>query len=400
MQKAKFERIGANRVVGTIGHAQHGKTTLTSAITKVMSLYGQAYYCSVDQIDKTPEERLSRQSIIATHVEYQRGNHYVHIDCPGNPKFVENMAAGVAQMDTAILVVSVVEGPQAQTREHLLLARQAGVREIIVYLTKTDLVIDPERIDEVEQQVRDLLTQCEYPGDAVLFFSGSPLEVVEDGVVDVNCLEAHRGSRPSILGLIDALDIIPLPAWNPDLPFKMSIENTYFFPEGGVVVGRILQGKVRIGNDLHTVGLKPELTKTVIGLEICNRVLDQGVAGDLVSVMLRGVRSGDVKRGQILTAVGSMEAHTQFESWVRFLTSEEGGRHTELHSGYTAQFHFGATEVTGTVTLPEDITMVLPGDCQAIRVTLSVPAGISVGQGFTMRDGITVGTGTIDQIIG
>jgi len=396
MAKPKFERKKPHVNVGTIGHVDHGKTTLTAALTKVSAEHFQgAQFVPYDQIDKAPEERERGITIATAHVEYESAKrHYAHVDCPGHADYVKNMITGAAQMDGAILVVSAADGPMPQTREHILLARQVGVPYIVVYLNKADMVDDPELLELVEMEVRELLSQYDFPGDEVPVIVGSALKALEGDQSDLGV--------PSILKLFEAMDqFIPLPERPIDQPFLMPIEDVFTISgRGTVVTGRIERGKVKVGDEVEIVGLRPTQKTTVTGVEMFRKVLDEGVAGDNVGVLLRGIKREEVERGQVLAAPGTITPHTRFEAEVYALTKEEGGRHTPFFSGYRPQFYFRTTDVTGEVKLPEGVEMVMPGDNVTLEVELIAPIAMEEGLRFAIREGgRTVGAGVVSKIL-
>jgi elongation factor Tu len=396
MSKAKFERTKPHANVGTIGHVDHGKTTLTAAITKILAETGGATYVSYDQIDKAPEEKARGITINTAHVEYQTAKrHYAHVDCPGHADYVKNMITGAAQMDGAILVVSAADGPMPQTREHILLARQVGVPALVVYLNKVDQVDDPELLELVELEVRELLSQYEFPGDDIPVVKGSALYALE-GKDD-----AALGKQ-SVLELMAAVDsYIPQPQRAMDRPFLMPIEDVFSISgRGTVVTGRIERGIVNVGDEIEIVGIK-DTTKTVCtGVEMFRKLLDRGEPGDNVGVLLRGVKREEVERGQVLCKPGSITPHTQFSAETYVLTKEEGGRHTPFFSNYRPQFFFRTTDVTGTIELPEGTEMVMPGDNITMKVKLIAPIAMEQGLRFAIREGgRTVGAGVVAAII-
>ena len=395
MAKAKFERTKPHCNVGTIGHVDHGKTTLTAAITKVLAESGGAEFTPFDQIDKAPEERARGITIATAHVEYETGNrHYAHVDCPGHADYVKNMITGAAQMDGAVLVVSAADGPMPQTREHILLARQVGVPAIVVYLNKVDQVDDPELLELVELEVRELLSSYNFPGDDIPVVQGSALAALEG--------REDAVGRETILALMAAVDdYIPQPTRPKDKPFLMPIEDVFSISgRGTVVTGRVERGIVKIGDDVEIVGLK-ETTKTVCtGVEMFRKLLDTGEAGDNIGVLLRGTKRDDVERGQVLAAPGSITPHTKFKAEAYILTKDEGGRHTPFFSNYRPQFYFRTTDVTGQVVLPEGTEMVMPGDNISIEVHLIVPIAMDEGLRFAIREGgRTVGAGVVASIV-
>jgi elongation factor Tu len=396
MSKAKFERTKPHANVGTIGHVDHGKTTLTAAITKILAETGGATYVSYDQIDKAPEEKARGITINTAHVEYQtEKRHYAHVDCPGHADYVKNMITGAAQMDGAILVVSAADGPMPQTREHILLARQVGVPALVVYLNKVDQVDDPELLELVELEVRELLSQYEFPGDDIPVVKGSALYALE-GKDDAGL------GKQSVLELMAAVDTyIPQPQRAMDRPFLMPIEDVFSISgRGTVVTGRIERGIVNVGDEIEIVGIK-DTTKTVCtGVEMFRKLLDRGEPGDNVGVLLRGVKREEVERGQVLCKPGSITPHTQFSAETYVLTKEEGGRHTPFFSNYRPQFFFRTTDVTGTIELPEGTEMVMPGDNITMKVKLIAPIAMEQGLRFAIREGgRTVGAGVVAAII-
>ena len=397
MAKAKFERTKPHVNIGTIGHVDHGKTTLTAAITKVLALKGQATYTAFDEIDKAPEERERGITIATAHVEYETDNrHYAHVDCPGHADYVKNMITGAAQMDGAILVVSAADGPMPQTREHILLARQVGVPYIVVYLNKCDMVDDDELLELVEMEVRELLSQYDFPGDDVPVIMGSALKALEsDGPGD--CEEWK-----SIVELMDAVDsYIPVPEREIDKPFLMPVEDVFSISgRGTVATGRVERGIVKVGEEVEIVGIR-ETDKTVVtGVEMFRKLLDQGQAGDNVGLLLRGKKRDEIVRGQVVAAPKSITPHTKFNAEVYILTKEEGGRHTPFFNGYRPQFYFRTTDVTGTVDLPEGVEMVMPGDNVTIVGNLITPIAMEEGLRFAIREGgRTVGAGVVSEVI-
>ncbi len=389
MGKAKFERNKPHCNIGTIGHVDHGKTSLTAAITKVLAETGGASFTAYDQIDKAPEEKARGITISTAHVEYEtKARHYAHVDCPGHADYVKNMITGAAQMDGAILVVSAADGPMPQTREHILLARQVGVPALVVFMNKVDLVDDPELLDLVELEVRELLSSYSFPGDTIPIIRGSAVMALEDK----NPEQGHD----SILRLMDAVDAaIPQPERPIDLPFMMAIEDVFSISgRGTVVTGRIDRGIVKVGETVEIVGIKPTSTTTVTGVEMFRKLLDQGQAGDNVGCLLRGIEREGIERGQVLAKPGSITPHTTFTAEVYVLTKEEGGRHTPFFANYRPQFYFRTTDVTGIVKLPEGTEMVMPGDNVSIEVELIVPIAMEEKLRFAIREGgRTVGSG-------
>jgi len=395
MAKGKFERTKPHVNIGTIGHVDHGKTSLTAAITKVLAESGGATYTSYDNIDKAPEEKARGITISTSHVEYETGNrHYAHVDCPGHADYVKNMITGAAQMDGAILVVSAADGPMPQTREHILLARQVGVPAIVVFLNKVDMVDDPELLDLVELEVRELLSSYEFPGDDIPVVKGSALVALEDG-------DKALG-HDAILELMKQVDAyIPQPERPIDQPFLMPIEDVFSISgRGTVVTGRIERGVVKVGEEVEIVGMKPTSKTTVTGVEMFRKLLDQGQAGDNVGCLLRGIDRTGVERGQVLAKPGSVNPHTKFQGECYILTKEEGGRHTPFFGNYRPQFYFRTTDVTGVVTLPEGTEMVMPGDNVMLNVELIVPIAMEEKLRFAIREGgRTVGAGVVAKII-
>ena len=395
MAKAKFERTKPHCNVGTIGHVDHGKTTLTAAITKVLAEAGGAEFTSYDQIDKAPEERERGITIATAHVEYETENrHYAHVDCPGHADYVKNMITGAAQMDGAILVVSAADGPMPQTREHILLARQVGVPAIVVYMNKVDQVDDEELVELVELEIRELLSSYDFPGDDIPVVKGSALLALEDG-------EAVLG-RDSVLELMSAVDgYVPQPERPKDKPFLMPIEDVFSISgRGTVVTGRIERGVVKVGDNVEIVGIRETSTTVVTGVEMFRKLLDSGEAGDNVGCLLRGVDRTSVERGQVLAAPGSITPHTRFTAEAYILTKEEGGRHTPFFSNYRPQFYFRTTDVTGQVGLAEGTEMVMPGDNVSMEVSLIAPIAMDEGLRFAIREGgRTVGAGVVASII-
>lgn len=395
MAKEKFERNKEHVNVGTIGHVDHGKTTLTAALTKVMAEAHGGEFKSYDQIDKAPEERERGITISTTHVEYSSDKrHYAHVDCPGHADYVKNMITGAAQMDGAILVVSAADGPMPQTREHILLAKQVGVPYIVVYLNKADMVDDPELLELVEMEVRDLLNQYDFPGDDTPIVVGSALKALEGDASDIGV--------PSILKLVKTMDeYFPLPERPIDQPFLMPIEDVFSISgRGTVVTGRIEKGKVKVGEEIEIVGIKDTVTTTCTGVEMFRKLLDEGQAGDNVGILLRGVKRDEVERGQVLAQKGSIKPHTKFEAEVYVLSKDEGGRHTPFFNGYRPQFYFRTTDVTGSVDLPAGVEMVMPGDNITMVVSLHAPIAMEAGLRFAIREGgRTVGAGVVTKVI-
>ncbi|MDI3298953.1 MAG: elongation factor Tu [Bacillota bacterium] len=398
MAKPKFERTKPHVNIGTIGHVDHGKTTLTAAITLVLSKKGWAQYVPYDQIDKAPEERARGITINTMHVEYEtEKRHYAHVDCPGHADYIKNMITGAAQMDGSILVVSAADGPMPQTREHILLARQVGVPAMVVFLNKADMVDDPELLELVELEVRELLSKYEYPGDEVPIITGSALKALECGCGQRDCQWCGK-----IWELLDAVDdYVPTPGRDIDKPFLMPIEDVFTITgRGTVTTGRVERGTVKVGDEIEIVGLADKPRRTVVtGVEMFRKVLDQAQAGDNIGTLLRGVDKKDVQRGQVLAKPGSIHPHRKFAAQVYVLTKEEGGRHTPFFNGYRPQFYFRTTDVTGTITLPEGTEMVMPGDNITMSVELIEPIAIEEGLRFAIREGgHTVGAGVVTKI--
>ena len=395
--KGKFERTKPHVNVGTIGHVDHGKTTLSAALTKVCAekSWGKNPVLAYDQIDKAPEEKARGITINTSHLEYETANrHYAHVDCPGHADYVKNMITGAAQMDRAILVVSAADGPMPQTREHILLARQVGVPYIVVYLNKADMVDDKELLELVEMEVRDLLTSYNFPGDKTPMVVGSALKALEGDGSEIGV--------PSVLKLLEEMDAyIPEPQRDIDRPFLMPIEDVFTISgRGTVVTGRVERGIVKVGDEIEIVGLKPTILTTCTGVEMFRKLLDQGQAGDNVGVLLRGTKREEVERGQVLVKKGTMTPHTKFEAEVYVLSKEEGGRHTPFFKGYRPQFYFRTTDVTGAVELPAGVEMVMPGDNIKMVVTLISPIAMEDGLRFAIREGgRTVGAGVVAKII-
>jgi elongation factor Tu len=394
MGKAKFERNKPHCNIGTIGHVDHGKTSLTAAITKVLAETGGATYTAYDQIDKAPEEKARGITISTAHVEYETANrHYAHVDCPGHADYVKNMITGAAQMDGAILVVSAADGPMPQTREHILLARQVGVPALVVYLNKIDLVDDPELVELVEMELRELLSFYDFPGDDIPIIKGSALCALEGTKPDLG--------HDSILELMKAVDaFIPQPERATDRPFLMPIEDVFSISgRGTVVTGRVERGIVKVGEEVEIVGIKPTVKTVVTGVEMFRKLLDQGQAGDNIGALLRGTKREDVERGQVLAKPGSITPHTKFKAEAYILTKEEGGRHTPFFTNYRPQFYFRTTDVTGVVQLPEGTEMVMPGDNVSMEVELIAPIAMDDGLRFAIREGgRTVGAGVVASI--
>ena len=395
MAKAKFERNKPHCNIGTIGHVDHGKTSLTAAITKVLSELGGASFMAYDQIDKAPEEKARGITISTAHVEYETGNrHYAHVDCPGHADYVKNMITGAAQMDGGILVVSAADGPMPQTREHILLARQVGVPSLVVFMNKVDMVDDPELLDLVELEIRELLSSYEFPGDDIPVIRGSALCALEGRNNEIG--------KEAVLELMAAVDrYIPQPERPKDRPFLMPIEDVFSISgRGTVVTGRIERGIVKVGEEVEIVGLKATIKTVVTGVEMFRKLLDQGEAGDNVGALLRGTKREDVERGQVLAAPGSIAPHTEFQCEAYVLTKEEGGRHTPFFANYRPQFYFRTTDVTGTVKLPEGVEMVMPGDNISMGIELISPIAMDEGLRFAIREGgRTVGAGVVAKIL-
>src|SRR5574344_1598162 len=399
MAKATFERTKPHVNIGTIGHVDHGKTTLTAAITKVLSEKGYAQFEDYADIDKAPEESERGITINTAHVEYETANrHYAHVDCPGHADYVKNMITGAAQMDGAILVVSAADGPMPQTREHILLARQVGVKYIVVYLNKCDMVDDPELLELVEMEVRDLLSSYDFPGDEIPVIKGSSLKVLECTSKDVNAPE-----YAPILELMAAVDsYIPTPERPTDQPFLMPVEDVFTITgRGTVATGRVERGIVKVQDEIEIVGLSKESSKSVVtGVEMFRKLLDQAEAGDNIGVLLRGIQRNEIERGQVLAKPGTIHPHTKFKSEVYILTKEEGGRHTPFFNGYRPQFYFRTTDVTGVIDLPAGTEMVMPGDNIDMTIELITPIAIEKGLRFAIREGgRTVGSGVVSEII-
>jgi|TARA_B100001964_G_C14163874_1_gene568101 elongation factor Tu len=395
MSKEKFERTKPHCNIGTIGHVDHGKTTLTAAITKILADTGGAEFTAFDQIDKAPEERERGITIATAHVEYQTDNrHYAHVDCPGHADYVKNMITGAAQMDGAILVVSAADGPMPQTREHILLARQVGVPAIVVYMNKVDQVDDAELLELVELELRELLSSYDFPGDDIPIIKGSALAALEGG--------DETTGRASVLELLAAVDeYIPQPERAKDQPFLMPIEDVFSISgRGTVVTGRVERGIVCLGDEIEIVGIRETTKTTCTGVEMFRKILDQGEAGDNVGVLLRGTKRDEVERGQVLANPGSITPHTKFTCEAYILTKEEGGRHTPFFGNYRPQFYFRTTDVTGTVELPEGTEMVMPGDNISMSVELIAPIAMDEGLRFAIREGgRTVGAGVVASVI-
>ena len=395
MAKQKFERKKPHVNVGTIGHIDHGKTTLTAAITKVLAARKLASFIPFDQIDKAPEEKARGITIATAHVEYESvKRHYAHVDCPGHADYIKNMITGAAQMDGAILVVAATDGPMPQTREHILLARQVGVPSMVVFLNKVDAVDDPELLDLVELEVRELLSKYEFPGDEIPIIRGSALKALEGDVGELG--------EQAILKLVEAVDsYIPQPVRALDKPFLMPVEDVFTISgRGTVATGRVERGRIRVSEEVEIVGMRPTVKTVVTGVEMFRKILDEGQAGDNVGCLLRGVKREDVERGQVLAAPGSITPHTNYEAEVYVLTKEEGGRHTPFFQGYRPQFYFRTTDVTGVVTLPAGTEMVMPGDNIRVTIELITPIAMDEGLRFAIREGgRTVGAGVVTKII-
>ncbi len=398
MAKAKFERIKPHANIGTIGHVDHGKTTLTSAITKILAMKGGAQFRSFDSIDNAPEEKARGITIATAHVEYETDKrHYAHVDCPGHADYIKNMITGAAQMDGAVLVVSAADGPMPQTREHILLARQVGVPYIVVYMNKVDMVDDPELLDLVELEVRELLTKYQFPGDKIPVVRGSALKAMESAAT-----EQGAEDYKSILELMEAIDsYIPTPERPMDKPFLMPIEDVFSISgRGTVVTGRVERGVVKVGEEVEIVGLGETRKTVATGVEMFRKLLDEGRAGDNIGVLLRGIGKDEVERGQVLAKPGSITPHTKFKAEVYVLTKEEGGRHTPFFKGYRPQFYFRTTDVTGVAQLPEGVEMVMPGDNVSLEVELISPIAMEKELRFAIREGgRTVGAGVVTEVI-
>jgi elongation factor Tu len=398
MAKAKFERTKPHVNIGTIGHVDHGKTTLTAAITKYLAMKGGADFRAFDSIDNAPEEKARGITIATAHVEYETDvRHYAHVDCPGHADYVKNMITGAAQMDGSVLVVSAADGPMPQTREHILLARQVGVPYIVVYMNKTDMVDDPELLDLVEMEVRELLTKYEFPGDEIPIVMGSALKALESTSTDMGAEEFK-----SVQELLNAIDeYIPTPERDVDKPFLMPIEDVFSISgRGTVVTGRVERGVVKVGEEVEMVGLGETRKTVATGVEMFRKLLDEGRAGDNIGVLLRGTGKDEVERGMVLAKPGSITPHTKFKGEVYILTKEEGGRHTPFFNGYRPQFYFRTTDVTGVAQLPEGVEMVMPGDNVTISVELITPIAMEKELRFAVREGgRTVGAGVVTEVI-
>jgi elongation factor Tu len=394
MAKAKFERNKPHCNVGTIGHIDHGKTTLTAAITKVLAEKGGAQFVAFDQIDKAPEEKARGITIATAHVEYETAKrHYAHVDCPGHADYIKNMITGAAQMDGAILVVAATDGPMPQTREHILLARQVGVPAIVVFMNKVDMVDDPELLDLVELEMRELLSKYDFPGDDIPIIRGSALKALDGD-------KGELGAE-AIAKLMEAVDTyIPQPVRDVERPFLMPVEDVFSISgRGTVATGRVERGRVKTGEEVEIVGMKPTAKTVVTGVEMFRKVLDEGQAGDNVGCLLRGTKREDIERGQVLAKPGSITPHTKFDAEAYVLTKEEGGRHTPFFNGYRPQFYFRTTDVTGVATLPEGTEMVMPGDNVKLKIELIMPIAMDEGLRFAIREGgRTVGAGVVTKI--
>src|SRR5437868_6174319 len=395
MSKEKFERKKPHCNIGTIGHVDHGKTTLTAAITKVLAETGGAKFLAYDQIDKAPEERERGVTIATAHVEYETPNrHYAHVDCPGHADYVKNMITGAAQMDGAILVVSAADGPMPQTREHILLARQVGVPRMVVFLNKADMVDDAELLELVELEVRELLSKYDFPGDEIPIIKGSALQALNNptDAAHIKCIE-------ELMAAIDTY--VPQPVREVDKPFLMPVEDVFSISgRGTVATGRIERGRIKVGEEIEIVGMKPTVKTTITGVEMFRKLLDEGLAGDNIGALLRGTKREDIERGQVLAKPGSITPHTKFQAEAYVLTKEEGGRHTPFFNGYRPQFYFRTTDVTGVCTLPENVEMVMPGDNIKLVVQLIMPIAMDEGLRFAIREGgRTVGAGVVAKIL-
>ena len=396
MGKEKYERKKPHVNIGTIGHIDHGKTTLTAAITKISGLKGSGSFISYDEIDKAPEEKERGITIATAHVEYEtEKRHYAHVDCPGHADYIKNMITGAAQMDGGILVVAATDGPMPQTREHILLARQVGVPQLVVFLNKCDLVDDPELLELVELEVRELLSSYDFPGDDVPVIRGSALKALE-------CDDPNAPEAQCILELLNACDeFIPEPQRDIDKPFLMPIEDVFSISgRGTVVTGRVERGIIKVGDEVEIVGIKPTQKTTCTGVEMFRKLLDQGEAGDNIGVLLRGTKRDEVERGQVLAAPKSITPHKKFKAEVYVLSKDEGGRHTPFFAGYRPQFYFRTTDITGVINLPEGVEMVMPGDNSQFIVELIAPIAMEAGLRFAIREGgRTVGSGVVTEII-
>jgi len=398
MAKQKFERKKPHVNVGTIGHVDHGKTTLTAAVTKVLATRGLAQFVAFDQIDRAPEERERGITIATAHVEYETAKrHYAHVDCPGHADYIKNMITGAAQMDGAILVVSAADGPMPQTREHILLARQVGVPCIVVFLNKVDMVDDPELLELVELEIRELLSKYNFPGDETPIVRGSALKALECGCGKEGC-----ASCQCITDLMDAVDsFVPMPVRDVDKPFLMAVEDVFSISgRGTVVTGRVERGVIKVGDEVEILGIRPTQKTVATGVEMFRKLLDQGQAGDNIGVLLRGTKKDEVERGQVLAKPGSITPHRKFQASVYILTKEEGGRHTPFFNGYRPQYYFRTTDVTGVATLPEGVEMVMPGDNVGLTIELIVPVAMEKELRFAIREGgRTVGAGVVSEIV-
>jgi elongation factor Tu len=398
MAKQKYERKKPHVNVGTIGHVDHGKTTLTAAVTKVLATRGMAQFVAFDQIDRAPEERERGITIATAHVEYETANrHYAHVDCPGHADYIKNMITGAAQMDGAILVVSAADGPMPQTREHILLARQVGVPCIVVFLNKVDMVDDPELLELVELEIRELLSKYNFPGDETPIVRGSALKALECGCGKEGC-----ASCQCITELMDAVDsFVPMPVRDVDKPFLMAVEDVFSISgRGTVVTGRVERGVIKVGDEVEISGIRPTQKTVATGVEMFRKLLDQGQAGDNIGVLLRGTKKDEVERGQVLAKPGSITPHRKFKASVYILTKEEGGRHTPFFNGYRPQYYFRTTDVTGVATLPEGVEMVMPGDNVGLTIELIVPVAMEKELRFAIREGgRTVGAGVVSEIL-
>ena len=396
MGKAKFERSKPHVNIGTIGHIDHGKTTLTAAITKLAALGGHGEYVAFDEIDKAPEEKERGITIATAHVEYETANrHYAHVDCPGHADYIKNMITGAAQMDGAILVCAATDGPMPQTREHILLARQVGVPAMVVFLNKCDMVDDEELLELVEMEVRELLDKYEFPGDDIPVIQGSALKALE-------CESADDADAKPIFELLEACDsYIPEPERDIDMPFLMPVEDVFSISgRGTVITGRVERGVITVGEEIEIVGIKDTIKTTCTGVEMFRKLLDQGQAGDNVGLLIRGVKREEVERGQVAAKPGSINPHTKFKAEVYVLSKDEGGRHTPFFSGYRPQFYFRTTDITGVVTLEDGVEMVMPGDNATFNVEMIAPIAMEVGLRFAIREGgRTVGAGVVTEIV-
>jgi elongation factor Tu len=398
MAKQKFERKKPHVNVGTIGHVDHGKTTLTAAVTKVLATRGLAQFVAFDQIDRAPEERERGITIATAHVEYETANrHYAHVDCPGHADYIKNMITGAAQMDGAILVVSAADGPMPQTREHILLARQVGVPCIVVFLNKVDMVDDPELLELVELEIRELLSKYNFPGDETPIVRGSALKALECGCGKEDC--AACKCVDDLMAAVDSF--VPTPVRDIDKPFLMAVEDVFSISgRGTVVTGRVERGVIKVGDEVEILGIRPTQKTVATGVEMFRKLLDQGQAGDNIGVLLRGTKKDEVERGQVLAKPGSITPHRKFKASVYILTKEEGGRHTPFFNGYRPQYYFRTTDVTGVATLPEGVEMVMPGDNVGLTVELITPVAMEKELRFAIREGgRTVGAGVVAEIV-